>query len=132
MWTDEQKDQVKSLLTRFCDASEVCSVLDCAQDELDGLCLEAFGADFAATMEKYSAQGRAMLKRAQFDLALEGDRTMLQVLGRDRLGQESAAYHPRQTKSEGKQEADEQLEQNRWALKALQRRYAPASAASGE
>lgn len=123
MWTDEQKDQVRGLLTRFCDAAEVCAVMDCATDDLDGLCRDAFGADFKSTMDRFSAQGRALLKKAQFDLAVNGDRGMLQVLGREQLCQESAAYKPKAPKAEPT-DAEEERRENKAALKVLQNRYA--------
>lgn len=128
MWTDEQKDQVRGLLTRFCDAAEVCAVMDCSADDLDGLARDAFGADFKATMDRFAAQGRALLKKAQFDLAVNGDRGMLQVLGREQLGQESTVYKPKKAERPEPTDADEVRRENKAALKVLQSRYAPRAA----
>lgn len=121
MWSVEDCEQVRGLLTRFCDADEVCSVMDCESGDLDGLSRDAFGMTFDEAKAKFSAQGRALLRKAQFDLAVSGDRNMLQVLGREFLGQESAAYKPRKTRE---QRAAEQAEQDGGkALTSMQSKF---------
>ena len=100
MWTEDQAEQARGLMTRFADSKEVCAVMGCDPGELDALCREAFGEGYEAANERFAAQGRAILRKAQFDLAINGDRNMLQVLGREYLGQESAAYKPKQSRAD--------------------------------
>lgn len=104
MWTEEQAGQARGLLTQFNGAAEVCAVLGCDEGDLDALCLAAFGADFERSMAMFQAQGRAMLRRQQFALAMEGDRAMLQTLGRQHLGQDPFKDHAR---ARAAREADE-------------------------
>lgn len=103
-WTDEQAGQARGLLTQFNGADEVCAVLGCEPADLDALCLGAFGTDFERASATFQAQGRAMLRRQQFALAMEGDRAMLQTLGRQHLGQDPFRDHAR---ARAAQEADE-------------------------
>lgn len=86
MWTDEQIDTVKNLLMNFNGASEVCAVVSCSADELDLYCLHAFDMDFNATKEFYAARGRAALRQALMDEALDGNMKALDMLAREQLG----------------------------------------------
>lgn len=88
MWTDQEIRQVEGLLTQFNGRDEVCAVMGCAPADLDGLCMAAFGACFDEARDRFRAIGRAMLRRQQFSAAMDGDRSMLQTLGRYYLGQD--------------------------------------------
>lgn len=125
MWTKDEQDNVRGLLARFCDADEVCAVVGCDKADLDELCTDAFGMDFERSSDKFSAQGRALLRKAQFDLAMAGDRNMLLQLGREQLGQESGAYKPKKTRAEKtEQEAKEtKRAENKKMLTLLQSKY---------
>ena len=96
-WTVNQIKQVKGLLAQFNGSAEVCAVVDCKPEELDDLCIEAFGIDFEAAKQKFSAQGRAMIRKAQFQAAIDGDKAMLQLIGKEQLGQDGgkAAAKPK-------------------------------------
>lgn len=133
VWSDDEVEQVRGLLTQFSTSEEVCAVLECDPDELDGLCMAAFGADYKATEAKFAAQGRALLRQMQFQLALNGDRNMLQVLGREQLGQESAAYHPKKDKkppADPDEDAERERAENRKKLMLLKSKYQPPKAAA--
>lgn len=129
MWTNETKDKVESLLTQFCTPDEVCAVIGCDQADLDTLSRDAFGEDFAAVAERFAAVGRARLREAQAKLALSGDRAMLQVMGREYLGQESTVYKPKERKAEDKKAATDEPAQR--TLRVLQSRFVPPVAANG-
>lgn len=88
MWTEFEMKQVEGLLTQFNGSEEVCAVMGCAPGELDGLCMDAFGVGFGEARDRHRAIGRAMLRRQQFCAAMDGDRSMLQTLGRYYLGQD--------------------------------------------
>ena len=126
MWTNETKDEVENLLTQFCTPDEVCAVVGC---DLDRLSLDAFGEDFATVAERFAAVGRARLREAQAKLALSGDRAMLQVMGREYLGQESTVYKPKDRKAEDCRAAADEPAQR--TLRVLQSRFVPPVAANG-
>lgn len=128
MWSDDEREQVRGLLVRFCDADEVCAVMECGKGELDGLCADAFGVDYATAEARFHAQGRALLRKAQFDLALAGNGNVLQQLGREYLGQESASYRPKERREQPKEQEPTELRGG--ALRLLQSKY-PASKAVG-
>lgn len=88
-----RRDRIAALMETFCTRDEVAAALAVAPDALDGIVREEFAAEFGgeATYEdvqaRHHAIGRARLHRAQFDAALDGDRSMLLALGREYLGQ---------------------------------------------
>lgn len=71
--------QVEQLAAIDCSYAEMAAVLGCDPATLTRR--------FAQVIEKGRASGRGSLKRMQFKLAMEGDRTMLVWLGKVRLGQ---------------------------------------------
>ena len=88
-WGPGEAAQVKGLLAQFNGSSEVCAVVGCKPEDLDDLCTEAFGLDFESARQRFAAQGRAMIRKAQFQAALDGDRAMLQLIGKEQLGQDA-------------------------------------------
>lgn len=86
MWTKEQADQVEGLLVQFNGASEVCAVMGCDVTELDGLCMQAFGMSFERSREKFAAVGRALLRKALMQQAIETGGRALDMLAREQLG----------------------------------------------
>jgi hypothetical protein len=86
-WDDEQKKQVAGLLSAFNnDPETVCAVMDCQMVDLDMLCLEAFGVDFAGAAHKYELIGKARLKTALFRSAEGGNAKAIDMLAREHLG----------------------------------------------
>lgn len=86
VWTEQDAEQVIGLLTTFSGADEVCAVMGCDKSELDRLCRESFDVDFKTAKDRYHAQGRAMLRKALFEQALDGSAKALDMLAREQLG----------------------------------------------
>lgn len=90
---DDVRDRIAALMETFCTRDEVAASLGVSPEELDGIVREAFSGEFGGdatymdVQERHFAIGRARLHRAQFDAALDGDRSMLLALGREYLGQ---------------------------------------------
>lgn len=84
-WTEEEVQQVVGLLTTFNGADEVCAVTGCDKSELDEFSRAAFDMDFETAKEHHHAQGRAMVRKALFEQALEGSAKALDMLARDQL-----------------------------------------------
>jgi len=72
-------DQVEKLAAIQCSYEEMAAVLDCSVKTLQR--------NFVQAIEKGRENGRASLKRKQFEMAMKGDRTMLVWLGKQYLGQ---------------------------------------------
>lgn len=105
-WTEEDVQQVVGLLTTFNGADEVCAVLGCAKDGLDALSHAAFGMPFADAEEVFHSQGRAMVRKALFDQAMDGSAKALEMLAREQLGMGPVETRKRVTaKAEGEREA---------------------------
>jgi hypothetical protein len=64
-WDDSQAERAAELLRQFNGREEVCAVLECADDDLDALCRDAFGMGFDEASAHFAAQGRAGLCRAR-------------------------------------------------------------------
>lgn len=97
-WDDADVRQFKQLCAIFCTMAEICQVMDVDPKTLRKLIRQNLADDIprenmrrAPTFEEawnyYSAQGRASIRRKQFELAMEGDRTMLIWLGKQHLKQ---------------------------------------------
>lgn len=74
---------VEKLAAIHCTTSEIAAVLDCSEDTLERR--------FAGLMRAARDRGRMSLKRKQFEMALNGDRTMLVWLGKTILKQKDAS-----------------------------------------
>jgi len=85
-WTDEQAREVKQTLMAFNGMAEVCAVVNCKAVDLNWLCRQAFGMPFRQAMENFQTVGRASLRRALFDAALDGNAKALDTLVREQLG----------------------------------------------
>lgn len=84
----EQLDRARSLMACFCGREEVAAELGTSVGELERAVAEAEGlGSYDEAEARWSAAGRARLHRAQFEAALDGDRSMLLALGREYLGQ---------------------------------------------
>ena len=96
-WGEADVRQFKQLGAIFCTRAEICQVMDLDPKTLNKLVAKHFrdvprddmrrAPTFAEAWGYFSAQGRASLRRKQFELALDGDRTMLIFLGKQYLGQ---------------------------------------------
>jgi hypothetical protein len=70
-----------------CTAEECASIFECSVDTLDRRLKEAGFEGFADFYKKYSGEGKASLRRAQWKAAQDGNPTMLVWLGKQVLGQ---------------------------------------------
>ncbi|MBR3384042.1 MAG: hypothetical protein IKG69_02350 [Atopobiaceae bacterium] len=107
-WNEDEVQQVVGLLTTFNGADEVCAVLGCRKSQLDRLSRAAFGMRFELARKKFSGQGRAMVRKALFDQAMDGSAKALEMLAREQLGMGPVETRKRVTaKAEGEREASD-------------------------
>lgn len=105
MWSENDIEQARGLLMQFNGADEVCAVLDCKRDDLDKLCINAFGLDFEQSREKFAAIGRAMLRKELMTQAMSGNPKALDMLAREHLGMGPVEQRSKQNDEIPKQEA---------------------------
>ena len=88
-WAQTDVEQFTKLCGIMCTKKEVCAVMQVDPKTLDKLIDDNFPntPTWEEAFNYYSATGKASLRRAQFQLALEGDKTMLIFLGKNYLGQ---------------------------------------------
>jgi plasmid maintenance system antidote protein VapI len=80
-------DFVDRNLEAGCDGTEVAAALGIAADTLYRHCQKEKGMTFDAYKQLKKARGDSLLKTKQFAVAMQGDRTMLVWLGKQRLSQ---------------------------------------------
>ena len=78
--------QFEGLCRIMCTLEEIAGWFQCSEDTIERWCKRTYGAKFADTYKKYSANGRISLRRAQFRLA-EKNAAMAIFLGKQYLGQ---------------------------------------------
>ena len=107
-WTDEQVEQFTKLCGIMCTKSEVCSVMGLDPKTLDKLIAKHFPnmPTWEEAFDYFSSTGKASLRRAQFQAALDGNTTLLIFLGKNYLGQsDQGAKTEEQTKPKAKMAA---------------------------
>lgn len=80
-------DQLRNMVRIQCTAEECASVFECSVDTIDRRLKEEGYAGFADFLKRYSGEGKASLRRAQWKAAQDGNPTMLVWLGKQMLGQ---------------------------------------------
>lgn len=107
VFTDEQLDNFKRLCSMMATRDEICQFFGCDKKTLDGIIdrqmkddidPDAAHVGFEAAFAKYSAAGRISLRRKQYELAMDGDKTMLIWLGKQWLGQHEPEREIKTTK----------------------------------
>lgn len=110
-WDEKDVRTFKSLCQIMCTKREICSVMGLDAKTLDRLIDETFGADvphegerltFADAFTAFSASGRVSLRRKQYEMAMDGDRSMLVWLGKNYLGQSEPRQRAEEKKDEDK------------------------------
>lgn len=96
-WTDVEIEQFKSLCSIFCSRKEVCLIMKVSEKTLNRLIEEYLHDEiapdstdpvtFSDAFDLYSGQGKASIRRKQFEAAMAGDKTMLIWLGKNYLDQ---------------------------------------------
>ena len=135
-WDEKDERTFKSLCQIMCTKREICSVMGLDPKTLDRLVDEAFGSDvphegerltFGDAFTAFSASGRVSLRRKQYEMAMDGDRSMLVWLGKNYLDQSE----PRRVVEEKKPEDEKPKTEKASVLQlALTDRKARAERAS--
>ena len=79
--------QFEKLCGLQCTKLEICGWFDITDKTLENWGKRTNGKGFSETFEEKRAAGKISLRRAQYELALKGNATMLIWLGRNYLGQ---------------------------------------------
>lgn len=82
-------DQFKKLCHLQCTLAEIAGFFDCSEDTIERWCKRELSESFADAFKKYSASGKASLRRTQFRLA-EKSAAMAIFLGKQYLGQKDS------------------------------------------
>ena len=83
----EIDEQIFRKLCRiFCTEEEIANIFECSVDAVNSWCQRTFGETFADTYKKLSAEGKASLRRIQFEQAKKSP-AMAIWLGKQILGQ---------------------------------------------
>ena len=80
-------DQLRNMVRIQCTAEECADVLDVDADTIGARLKEAGYRGFSDFYKRYSGEGMASLRRAQWKAAQDGNPTMLVWLGKQMLGQ---------------------------------------------
>ena len=110
MWDEKQKKNVAELLRQFTGPDEVCAVTGCSPEELDALSQDAFKCTFEEARSVFAAQGRAMVRQALMQQALDGDMRAIDMICRDQMGMgpvESRARNIAKTEEAGDADEDD-------------------------
>lgn len=94
METNDTAEHVRSMFQAFVSVDDICLSLDMGERELDEFCRAKFALSLEDAARKFAAQGRAKVHQAQVAAALEGDRSMLLLLGKQYLGQSDEPKAP--------------------------------------
>lgn len=119
-WTERECNQFKELCAIFCTQEEICRVMSVDKKALKKLINQHFFEEitgspkaknsklitFQDAFDYFSADGKMSLRRKQFKLAEDGDRTMLIFLGKCYLGQ-----NDKQPATDAKEKMKEQPKQ---------------------
>lgn len=80
-------DRVSDLLRAGCSGVGISGLLGIHENTLYLRCQKELRMDFVALRQQKVAEGNSLLEEKQFKAAMEGDRTMLIWLGKQRLNQ---------------------------------------------
>jgi hypothetical protein len=80
------KKVFEGLCSIMCTKNEICQVMDVSEKTISNWCQETYGKNFQEAYERLSQNGRASLRRNQFELSKK-NATMAIFLGKQYLGQ---------------------------------------------
>jgi hypothetical protein len=80
-------DEFEKLCQIHCTLQEIAGWFKCSPDTIERRCMDSFGRTFREVHAEKSATGKISIRRKQYQLAMEGDKTMLVWLGKQVLGQ---------------------------------------------
>lgn len=75
-----------------CTQIEICNVFNVDHKTLNRWCIDTYGEEYSQVYEKFSADGKQSLRRAQFKMA-QNNPTMAIWLGKQILGQRDKSDH---------------------------------------
>ena len=70
-----------------CTLEEMCCYFDCNTDTIEKWCKNTYKMNFSEVFSLKRGGGKISLRRKQFEVAMDGNPTMLIWLGRNMLGQ---------------------------------------------
>jgi hypothetical protein len=85
--TNDDLQRIISMVRIQCTADEICQVFDMSRDTLNRRLEEHGEENFSTLYKKHRAEGKASLRRAQWQFALAGNPSLLIWLGKNELGQ---------------------------------------------
>lgn len=85
-----------------CTKTEVAAVLRIDPRTLDRRCKKDLGENFADFMRRFREEGKASLRRVQWEMALAKDRVMVKWLGQNELGQSEKQSVDQSVKAENR------------------------------
>jgi hypothetical protein len=80
-------DEVGTMLEAGATAESIAASIGVSTDTLYNRCKSDLNSDFSAFSQQKKAKGLESLRAKQYAVAMEGDKTMLIWLGKQRLGQ---------------------------------------------
>lgn len=86
------KTNFEKLCGLQCTLEEIAGFFDCSADTIERWCKGEYKTTFAEAYKRYSAPGKASLRRIQFKLA-ERNAAMAIFLGKNYLGQRDSVEH---------------------------------------
>lgn len=87
IFTQTDWEHIEKLCSLMCTAEEIAGFLDVSVDTLSRRIKETYGQTFAEYFEQKKIGAQIALRRAQWQLAMNGNPTMLIWLGKQFLGQ---------------------------------------------
>lgn len=82
------KEDFEKLCSMQCTLIEIAGFFDCSEDTIERWCAKTYrGQTFAEIYKRKSAKGKISVRRRQFQVAEDGNPTMLIWLGKQYLGQ---------------------------------------------
>lgn len=82
------KEDFEKLCSMQCTLVEIAGFFDCSEDTIENWCKKTYrGQTFSEVYKRKSAKGKISVRRKQFQVADQGNATMLIWLGKQYLGQ---------------------------------------------
>lgn len=81
------KNNFEDLCAIFCTLVDISGWFKVSEDTIERWCKRTYKATFAECFKKYAFKGRVSLRRKQYQMAMDGNITMLIWLGKQHLGQ---------------------------------------------
>ena len=81
-------EKIGKLASIFCTITEICAIEGISDETLAKRCVKEHGIKLGEWIDQHRGKGRASIRRAQFQLAVEGKNTQMLIwLGKQLLGQ---------------------------------------------